>query len=213
MSQRVFQQVVSLGPNCRAKFQIQRVYGKHIAKRGVFDWQVTPGSAFLEYLSRDFRGMFEKQDLVLEGGIVKNARFATSHNHEFPFDIAEGQIDALYADARRRHDFSCATTRAALNNGLSTLFVLAGPVPDEVTSALRQHLAQASPTKAFYILEAPVDDETDWRGTAEIWDRHFAAFQITPPFRAKLDYQFHRLARNLRFAVPRPFQRARKGVF
>jgi len=212
LTAQVFQQVVSLGPNCRAKYQIQRVFGKHIAKRGVFDWQTTPHPAFSLYLGRDFRGMFERSDLTVVGGVVKNTRYGTSHPHEFPLTIAEGQIDEFYGEARRRHDRLCATTKAALGNGLSTLFVLGAGVPESTIAAIRRHLALAAPNKRYLILETPNDDEPDWRGTASIWDAHLAAFRVGPPLQARAAYQLYRVGRNLRHLLPKAFRRKPNGI-
>lgn len=213
MAGHTFQQIISLGPDCRPKYQIQRVFGKHIAKRGVFDWQVTSSFAFAEYLDRDFEGMFERRDLAVEAGTVKNVRFGTLHNHEFPADgFAENEIDNYYVAARRRHDLICATTKTVMRNRLSTLFVLGEQVPEETISALRHYVERVAPGKKYLILEAPDDPEQNWKGTPEIWDRHLARFRIQPPLIARADYQLYRLSRNLKFALPKTYRREPDGV-
>lgn len=213
MAERIFQQIVSIGPNCRPKYQIQRVFGKHVAKRGVFDWQVTSSFAFAEYLNRDFEGMFERCDLAVEAGTVKNVRFGTLHNHEFPDDgFTENEIDNHYMAARRRHDLICATTKSAIRNKLSTLFVLGAQVPVETILAFRHYVERVAPGKMYLILEAPDDPEQNWKGTSAIWDRHLVPFRIQPSLATRADYQIYRLSRNLRFALPKAFRREPDGV-
>lgn len=97
---KTFHQAVSLGISCQVIYQLRRHLGDEFCSSGVFDMQVTPPSALIEYLQRDFRGMFERDDLVEENGIVFNQRFLTEHLHEFP-----NGLERSYEDARSRHDY------------------------------------------------------------------------------------------------------------
>jgi hypothetical protein len=80
---------ISLGPNCRGKYHLHRVFAD-ASPSGVFDWQVTPVEAIHCYLRQDFAGLFERADLVVRTGVVWNARYGTSHQHEFPGTSAPG---------------------------------------------------------------------------------------------------------------------------
>jgi len=207
MSGTVFQQIVSLGPACRTKFNVQRVFGKHIARRGVFDWQVTPTFAFTEYLRRDFNGMFDRADLAVKDGDVMNVRFDTLHPHQFPKGMTDAKLDELYRRARRSHDQWCAITRAAIHNKRSTLFVLGCEVPEAVPEALRSYIARVAPGKRFLILQGPDDPEPYWEGTAEIWDKHLSSFEVRPPFQVHAGLQLYRLRKNLVSVVPARLRR------
>lgn len=200
----VFQQIVSLGPNCRAKFHIRKIFGEHISRRGVFDWQVTPVPAVAEYIRRDFNGLFERDDLHVVDGVVFNKRFGTSHMHEFPKDIAENTLDALYAKAREGHDIWCAVSRMALNNDLSTLFVLARPVSAGDMAEISGLIEKARPGRRFLLLAAPEGDhDNHWSGDHEVWKAHLSTFQIRWPLSAIMAEQMQRLRKNVRYLRPR----------
>ncbi|WP_027050936.1 DUF1796 family putative cysteine peptidase [Mesorhizobium erdmanii] len=196
-----FQQIVSLGPNCRPKYHIQRYYGKHTAKRGVFDWQITSGDALILYLESDFRGMFEREDLTItDKGIVVNRRVGTMHHHEFPSEhIDETVLDLHYATARQNHDTWCATTRSFLTNRASTLFVFANEAAAETKSAIAEYLNTRAPAKIYALIEAPEDVlADDWRGTETIWEQLFSPYRIKPTYSARAAYRLHRFKEKLR---------------
>lgn len=208
MGEQVFQQVISLGPNCRAKHHIQRIFGKRISPRGVFDWQVTPEEAFIEYLGRDFRGIFERSDLIIQEGKVVNKRLGTKHPHEFPDKASEVEVDRFFSTAKQVHDQAAAVTRRAIENNLTTLFVVGLPVSDALFDEFEQHVRRKSPRKRFKILAAPEgDDLTDpmnegWIGDHEVWTRHLTQFEISPPLSVRAGYQIYRLRKNLRYLAP-----------
>lgn len=201
MDPRLFQQIVSLGPNCRPKYHIQRYYGKHTAKRGVFDWQITSGAALIRYLQSDFRGMFEREDLsITDKGVVVNRRIGTMHHHEFPSEHAdEKTLDTHYATARRNHDTWCATTRSLLTNQAPTLFVFANEAAAATKSAVAEYLNAKAPAKIYALIEAPEDPlADDWRGTEQIWEQLFVPYQIKPTYSARAAYRLHRINEKLR---------------
>lgn len=202
MRKQVFEQVISLGSTCRAKHQIQRVYGKYISRRSVFDWQITPIQAVAEYLRLDFTGFFEKADLQIVDGEVWNTRFGVAHPHEFPVGVTIGTYEGLYQSARESHDRWCARTRSLIANDLSTLFVFCLPIAQEdlgYVEIIKQHIYRLNPQKRFHIL-LPPDEEfgDDWRGNAELWANHLSCFQIKPPRRIRIRTQLYRWRANTR---------------
>ncbi|WP_378950167.1 hypothetical protein [Mesorhizobium sp. ANAO-SY3R2] len=204
MTSNEFQQVISLGPNCRARFHIDNLLGKYKAKRGVFDWQGTPSGAVIEYLRRDFQGLFERCDLVIEDRFVRNRRFGTSHRHAFPEGLAESLLDELYPLARARHDLFCKVTRGALRNGLSTLFVLCKPIPPEHMEEIAELIEQVHPGRRFAILPAPEGDHDDHSaGDSDRWAKHLSRFTLRPPLSVVAKCQLRRFRRNLRNLKPR----------
>jgi hypothetical protein len=217
LNQRVFQQVVSLGPNCRAKQHMKQNFGDRITRRGVFDWQVTPGGALLEYLRRDFHGMFERADLAVIAGKVTNLRYGTEHPHEFPIEVTEAQLDLLFPAARKAHDGWCRVSQDMIADSLTTLFILGLPVPNEVADEFRAHVQRVNPRKRFELLLSPVGDVAEWRGDAwkgdaELWVRHLSQFQICPPLSARLRHQLRRLHKNFRYFLPRSQSRLLGGT-
>lgn len=120
---------ISLGYSCEVKYQLSRAlytrkfpdgeefdlrrmlmtdeYGQRSFERHIFDWQITPFAAVLEYLERDFQGVFERDDLFLNPhGEVEHRRLRTVHPHDFkPMGgLTEALIDAGYAKARGKFD-------------------------------------------------------------------------------------------------------------
>lgn len=202
-----FQQVIGLGQNCRAKFRIKQVFGRAISKRGVFDWQITPTDAVIEYIRCDFAGMFEREDLEIRDGIVINRRLGTKHNHEFPKDLHEEALDALYPMARQKHDAWCAVTKAALRSNLSALVVLGMPVSPAQEQTISGLIAQANRQRPFLLLASPDGDVGgDWRGNEGAWTEHLSGFRVVPPLSIRLADQLRRLRKNIRYLKPRRYR-------
>ncbi|WP_287269220.1 DUF1796 family putative cysteine peptidase [Mesorhizobium sp.] len=179
-----YQQIVCLGPNCRPKRQIQHHFGQRISRRHVFDWQITPFETVLEYLRRDFRGLFERSDLEFRRGIVRNVRFQTEHQHEFPTDLTPERLDVLYSKARYLHDHWCAATIDALDNTLSTLFVVGVPMPEHIAGQLSNEIAKRCSHKPYLLLDGPEGDYPiggdTWAGNPKSWAEHLSGFTIEP---------------------------------
>jgi hypothetical protein len=189
MRQQIFQQVVSLGANCRAKYNIQLAFGRYIAPRGVFDWRITPGAAVLEYLSCDFSGVFERNDLDVDQktGHVCHTSLGVQYVHEFPQGIPEADLDSLYPEAREKHDKMCDTTRQALDNNLSTLFVVGEPHNEDVLQEIGRALAERCAHKRHMILPSPKGDYgKNWKGDSEVWKLHLSPYRIDPPIGPKI---------------------------
>lgn len=210
-----FDQVISLGFGCRTKHQIVRNFWSsgsvhchwrewlHL-KRGVFDYQGTPPQAVLTYLSNDFCGMFEREDLAMLDGRVVNARYETQHRHQFPVTITEATIDEYYATARATHDRRCATTRRALASDASTLILVSKPVPDDFLAAVGDYVRHLNPSKTFQLLQPPENDPVEpWQGDEALWAKHLAGYRVRVPMWARIEYGLKRARKNVRFLLPK----------
>ncbi|WP_156342832.1 hypothetical protein [Devosia sp. A16] len=171
---------ISLGPNCRGKHHLLRVFGD-ASPSGVFDWQVTPPEALQCYLRQDFAGLFEREDLVVKEGVVWNARYRTSHQHEFPRGLTAAELDAHYPAARARHEHLCRRTRSRLRGRGPLLLVFSRPVPGEVVAGVRAAVSRYNPRLTFHLVAEPPEGAVgDWTGSAEVWDALLAPFRIGP---------------------------------
>src|ERR1035437_9466270 len=92
---------IGLGYSCEVKYQTARAlfsrkfpdgaeedfrrmlmtpeYGQRNFERHIFDWQITPFAAVLEYLGSDFQGVFERADLYVDNGEVTHRVLGTRH--------------------------------------------------------------------------------------------------------------------------------------
>ncbi len=176
---------MSIGPNCRAGHHLQRVFGKARA-RGIFDWQMTPLATIHAYLDQDFRGLFELGDLEVRKGIVWNARFNTSHMHEFPANLMPDDLDRHYPKARSRHVHLCKRSRTALHSKRPMLLVYSEQATLEELDGLSAHFRAFSPGLRFHLIAETADcaDGAEWppisrwRGSTDAWDRLLAPYRI-----------------------------------
>ncbi len=164
-----FDKVIGLGFKCRTGFQIRRIFGKHRCVQSVFDRQVTPLKTVVEYFRRDFRGMFEREDLIMVENVT-NARFDTWHLHEF-----ESGIESGYALARERHDKLCENVRSCLHGGASILLVAQQDGHRKFVDELTDLIRAINPRLEFRVvaIDDPTPDTNDgitWRGNNLIWD-------------------------------------------
>lgn len=178
MNPVLYNQVISLGPNCTAAYQAKRFFGKACCPSGIFDSQITPRTALLEYLSNDFNGMFERDDLELHKTYVINKRVGTQHPHEF-----KGfPIDARYKLARDRHDYLCRKVRSAIESDVPTLFVIRSFDPvDDLYDAIRAKNLDLR----FHILAVPTPVTATWQGDDKEWNAFFEPYrmQVQPRLR------------------------------
>ena len=189
--QPTFHRVVGLGQICRAKYNIERKWTEHrrtswrattdCLTRTVFDWQATPYPALLEYFRRDFRGMFELDDLGMLDGRVVNERFGTLHLHDFPDNP---DLTAHYAAARSRHDHLCDRTRIAITTPLPTLFIRYGALPPAEESVLHDAIAAFRRGAPFALAlidddaHPPSDPNEPWQGNHDYWDRALSRYSV-----------------------------------
>jgi hypothetical protein len=182
-----FDYALSLGPTCRARYQMERVLGKERCPSGVFDWQITGRKALVAYLRNDFEGMYELADLEIDG-MVCNRRFGTTHQHEFPPDITLASLPAHYVNARSRHDHLAAKTRALLRGDKRLLLCLGGRLTMRRYVALWLELRLRFPRLTFTLLNGPRFDDPDevatWYGNDAAWDGHLRRFATTGPVSA-----------------------------
>jgi hypothetical protein len=175
---------ISLGYSCEVKYQTARAlfsrkfpdgteedfrrmlmtpeYGQRNFERHIFDWQITPFAAVLEYLESDFRGVFERRDLHVEDGEVVHRRLKTRHPHDFhAVDgvLDEAAIDAGYAHARGKFDHLAAKFRAHLLRPGPFLYVCKEIRIYDEAVRLTQLLRARSPDHAFRLLFVGYDGE------------------------------------------------------
>jgi hypothetical protein len=153
---------ISLGCDCTTEFQIRRHnrISRALEDDGthIFDWQITPLSAVIAYIERDFTGIFEREDLViLPHRVAYNRRFSVEHTHAFQpqYALTEADIDAQYAVARSKIDYLAEKFRRLLDKERGPLLYIAhvvGYVPhsDEVGSLLAA-LRNRAPRQRFHI--------------------------------------------------------------
>jgi hypothetical protein len=176
---------ISLGSTCEAKFQICRklnraFYGKTSEagfrvqmmppERGhraygwhAFDWQRTPFRATLAALENDFAGMFEREDLRVEGELIMNRRFGTEHSHQFKTfhpGWTEEHLDGAYPATRARFDERAGQFREMLKKPGPYLYVWTASFyvgadflpPAEDVRRLLKLLGSGSPDHRFHLL-------------------------------------------------------------
>ncbi len=165
---------ISLGNSCTTRFQITRhAYCAHHPgatveafraskwlKHGethIFDWQVTPLPAVTAYISRDFDGIFEREDLVIDPSCdaVRNRRFDVIHSHAFNADgtmLTEAGVDAQYARSRSKIEYLAAKFRRLLDRecGPFLYVVCYAPAENEVGDLLAA-LQKRAPQQDFHI--------------------------------------------------------------
>jgi hypothetical protein len=223
---KIFDRVLSLGPSCEAKLNLVRILrareGRTDGARrvqanpkgapsSVFDWQVTPESALLEYFRRDFRGMFEREDLIRgPGGWVVNTRFGTHHLHEFGAYDKDGDIIAArYTEARARHDYLCNKFRAMLGDPAPTLFVRSVALNTSAKAELTEYVRKRSGADRFAFMTVPTDPDAgvlQWPANEPLWDAAFAGISVTAkgsetiglPGLDALSFYAHRVLRHLK---------------
>lgn len=169
---------ISLGLQCETKFQLCRHRFQREAGRDepftaamawgadnpwftthIFDGQTTPFVSLLEWLRRDFRGVFELEDLIVEKEQPSHRVFATRHPHEFPARdgaLTMADIHAAYPAARSRFEHLAAKFRAHLASPGSFLYVLREFRPAADVEALLALLS--GPSRHVHLLMV------DWEG-------------------------------------------------
>jgi hypothetical protein len=176
---------ISLGYACEVKYQLSRTlfarkhpdgqeldlrrmlmtneYGQRSFERHVFDWQITPFPAVIEYLERDFQGVFERDDLTVENGVVVHRRLGTRHPHDFrPHEaMTEALIDPGYANARSKFDHLAAKFLQHLRRPGPFLYVFREVRIYDEAVHLANLLRRKNPDHAFKLLFVGYPGETD----------------------------------------------------
>lgn len=180
----IIHHAISFGLQCRAKYQLKRVF-RAASPSSVFDWQETPCAAVIDYLERDFRGLFEQGDLFVDATTrhVTHRTLGTTHMHEFPADVTNETIYLYYDRARRRHDYLCGKLRSILRSRHPVLIAIApnhsDPNPIDLP-ALKGALARFNPKGTFHFVVEPTAGAVagDWRGDNGTWDAILRTFTV-----------------------------------
>jgi hypothetical protein len=202
---------ISLGYSCEVKYQLSRAlfarkypdgveedlrrmlltpeYGQRNFERHIFDWQITPFPAVLDYLERDFQGVFEREDLCVEGDEVVHRRLKTRHPHEFHARdgvLDESCIDAGYPVARSKFDHFAAKFRAHLARPGPFLYVVRDIRIYDEAVRLVNLLRGASPDHAFKMLFVGYDGDDQMLDAlaGEVFKAHAPLQTSKPPGRA-----------------------------
>jgi hypothetical protein len=168
MTLRSFSRAVSLGQWCQTASQLRRQFGLPYCSSGVFDYQITPPEAVIE--KRDFRGMFNREDLIFDGTFVCNARYKTRHDHEF-----KNGLDADYEQARKRHDYLCDKLRRVVLGTTATLLVLQTENSEDVAREVSNVISKINRDLPFRVVAVarpdipPSRPEAAWEGNDDYW--------------------------------------------
>lgn len=203
---REFDIAYSLGHACGAAFQLRRVFGEANCPTGVFDWQKTPRSARRHYFRQNFSGLFERNDLkVGKDGVVTHKFLGTSHIHEFPSGTTEATLDDGYANARSRHDHLTTRMREHFNsNDLRLLLCVSRRHSLLQYLHLLADLQTNFPRLRFWLVNAPVDETDDWRGTDTAWNATLARYRPTGVAKAASERIMLGLSENVQAGVRKP---------
>jgi hypothetical protein len=181
---------ISLGNTCEAKVQVSRVLqfrrwpktsqaafrlqmlppkrSRDVFGWDLFDWQGTPFNTLLTYLDSDFKGVFEREDLVTDGRHVEHRRLRAEHCHDFEVlltkdepVITDAVVDRGYPHAREQFEAMAQTFRERLTQPGPFLYVhVCEDIPSEYrTRQLIQRLSARSPDHRFHILFVGFEDE------------------------------------------------------
>ncbi len=188
-----YNRIVSLGPTCRTRYHIEAMpacprystltMSMRAFPKSVFNWQITPVGTLLEYLRRDFQGLFEQTDLEPGAEDVFNSRFGTRHPHEFP-ENSRSAIENHYARARGRHDHLCRLTVSALRDPAPTLFIFGGPMPDGTRLEVEREIVRFRGKAPFDLVvwddsDLPRTHEGRWKGNHQFWADKLSRVEIS----------------------------------
>jgi hypothetical protein len=189
----------SFGYFCRTGFQIRRLFGKDRCFPTIFDRQVTPPEAICAYLDNNFRGMFERADVVPVGDYLYNMRYGIRYAHE----VENAFWRYGYEDAAAVHGRLCDLTRQAFTSREPIAAVICPRKPykgpDDVVRGLERHF----PALAERVVIIDDDGEGSstqalWRGNNELWDAAFRDYNPLPepsPVRRQIERLRRHIAR------------------
>jgi len=174
--------------------------------RHIFDWMIVPRAAVYAYLERDFQGVFEREDLVIDGSTVLHRTLLTYHPHDFANGpdgrLTEAMVDEQYANFRSKYEFLAERFRAHLKTPGPYLYIYKEMLKRDDAERLMALLQQGSPDHRFEILfvdtEGAVNQvlndpkihkgwlppgcakssERQWEGQDEAWDKVLNPFNL-----------------------------------
>lgn len=79
-------------------------YGQRSFERHVFDWQITPFAAVLEYLESDFSGVFERGPLCRKTAPIAASNPSSPRTRAIDGPLDDAASHASYAQARRKFE-------------------------------------------------------------------------------------------------------------
>lgn len=183
-----YDDIVSLGRDCQAAYQLRRILG--IDRANVFDWLVTRDPGLLTHIETGLHGFFAPESLITDAkGIVRDRVTATTFPHEFP---SGADFATAHAKAAPRIAALVSRWQALVASDRSALFIrLHGWTgrPLHSAEALRDTLRLAAPRLRFRLLylttpdiHSPTPDTPDlihrplaqpdppdWRGHDAAW--------------------------------------------
>jgi hypothetical protein len=203
-----FTEVFSLGSYCATKFQLSRhaylqrnpqaslqevraalFSSAGIGETHIFDWQVTPFSAVIDYIERDFRGVFDRSDLEIDPqfGVARNRLLGVLHSHAFHASgekLTDADIDAQYDEARSKIDYLAQKFRWLLERTGPILYVASViPSADEVRRFIRA-MEVSAPGQRYHVAfvgRPSMDPEHDLSEFGPMVSRQFVALPRKPP--------------------------------
>jgi hypothetical protein len=150
-----FSSALSLGVDCRVRYQLSRHRYFHTlppeehdvkeftkelyanAKTGTFffDWLVTPTDAVIEILQSRFKGVFERENLIInKNGSVVDSRYGVVFQHAFSRAdgvVTEDIIENEYERQRAKTGYLADKTLDAMKRG-NVLYVIAAAPPERL---------------------------------------------------------------------------------
>lgn len=200
---------VSLGSFCEAKFQIcRKLYSDYYGKTSetgfriqmmppehgqrqydwhAFDWQRTPFPVLLDWLEKDFDGVFEREDLRVEGDFIMH-RSGSEHSHQFhgfSSDWTEETLDRAYPSVRKAFERRVAQFRSLLTLPGPYLYVWTtssqyegtdrAPTVDQVRRLLDQLGGRSADHRFKLLIVANAGKDEDY---AELGDGVAKAYRV-----------------------------------
>lgn len=134
--------------------------------------------------------MFELADLYIgDKNLVRNRKYDTVHQHEFPEDVTAETLPLLYPRARQRHDYLCNKFRRLVCGTEPILFAVCTHRRVEAQADLPAAidlLRKMNPAGNFYFLAEPDGGQlgANWMGDDRVWDAALEPYHV--PAAAKI---------------------------
>lgn len=139
----------------------------------IFDWQITPASAVMDYFSKNFEGVFELDDLLIddtqtgtqdvqEGNQIRHRILETLHPHQFPHTAVytRDALQQFYPEARQKFEFLSRRARRTLSSDGPILFVWENGQAEQSIRELVDLISKHRSGKPFHVAVV-VDNEKE----------------------------------------------------
>lgn len=187
---------ISLGYACQTKFQIARALNArdmpgHSEMRlrlemtppgrgarhfgwDVFDWLGVSLAAVTDYIAREFQGVYERDDLIIEDDIVYHRQYRTVHDHDYEAMreqngvLSPERLDAAYPSERKKFDARAAAFLQRLHTPGDFLYIHENKVFPSAAQiqALLGLLTARSPDHRVHLLLIGQDTPPDYASPA-----------------------------------------------